>query len=95
MSLFPKEDILIKEIESSKSFVVSLSSSEDKELFEISLIENIQRKNLNPIEEAQSFKDYVVTYGWGGISELSSKIGKSIAYIDKRIKLLGLPQNII
>ena len=35
MSLFPKEDILIKEIESSKSFVVSLSSSEDRELFEI------------------------------------------------------------
>lgn len=34
MSLFPKEDILTKEIESSKSFVVSLSSSEDRELFE-------------------------------------------------------------
>jgi hypothetical protein len=34
MSLFPNEDILIKEIESWKSFVVSLSSSEDRELFE-------------------------------------------------------------
>ena len=34
MSLFPKEDILTKEIESWKSFVVSLSSSEDRELFE-------------------------------------------------------------
>ena len=33
MSLFPKEDILTKEIESSKSFVVSLSSSEDRDLF--------------------------------------------------------------
>jgi hypothetical protein len=34
MSLFPNEDILIKEIESWKSFVVSLSSKEDRELFE-------------------------------------------------------------
>jgi hypothetical protein len=34
MSLFPKEDILTKQIESWKSFVVSLSSSEDRELFE-------------------------------------------------------------
>jgi hypothetical protein len=34
MSLFPNEDILIKEIESWKSFVVSLSSSEDRDLFE-------------------------------------------------------------
>ena len=34
-SLFPNRDILTKEIESSKSFVVSLSSSEDRELFEI------------------------------------------------------------
>ena len=33
MSLFPKEDILTKEIESSKSFVVSLSSKEDRDLF--------------------------------------------------------------
>jgi hypothetical protein len=34
LSLFPKEDILTKEIESWKSFVVSLSSKEDRELFE-------------------------------------------------------------
>jgi hypothetical protein len=33
MSLFPNEDILTKEIESWKSFVVSLSSSEDRDLF--------------------------------------------------------------
>jgi hypothetical protein len=34
LSLFPKEDILTKEIESWKGFVVSLSSSEDRDLFE-------------------------------------------------------------
>jgi ParB family chromosome partitioning protein len=78
-----------------KKIIAHIVEVDDKESFEISLIENIQRKNLNPIEEAHLFKDFVITYGWGGISELSSKIGKSVSYIDKRIKLLQLPQDII
>ena len=45
----------------------------DKEAFEVSLIENMQRKNIDPIEEAHAFKNYVLTFGWGGISELGSK----------------------
>lgn len=68
---------------------------DDKEAFELALIENIQRKDLDPIEEARSFKTYIVNFGWGGISELASKIGKSVSYVDKRIKLLELPPNII
>ena len=71
--------------------VVELS---DKESFEISLIENIQRKTMNPIEEGESFKKYVDEHGWGGMSELSKQIGKSQEYISKRIKLLELPNEI-
>jgi ParB family chromosome partitioning protein len=48
-------------------------------------------KNLNPIEEARAFQDYVTNYGWGGISELAIKLGKSVSYVDKRIRLLDLP----
>ena len=67
----------------------------DKEAFEISLIENIQRKTLSPIEEAHAFKSYVSEFGWGGVSDLSTRIGKSVAYVDKRLGLLGLPVDVI
>jgi len=68
---------------------------DDKEAFEISLIENIQRKALNPIEEAEAFKKYVSDFGWGGVSDLARKIGRSPAYITKRIKLLDLPEDVL
>jgi ParB family transcriptional regulator, chromosome partitioning protein len=67
----------------------------DKEAFEVSLIENMQRKDIDPIEEAHAFKNYVLTFGWGGISELAAKIGKSVSYVDKRIRLLDLPNDIL
>jgi ParB family transcriptional regulator, chromosome partitioning protein len=67
----------------------------DKEAFEVSLIENIQRRTLNPIEEARAFKSYVQEFGWGGISELASNVGKSISYVDKRIRLLDLPVDVL
>jgi ParB family chromosome partitioning protein len=78
-----------------KKIICHIVDLNDKDAFEISLIENIQRKNLDPIEEAQSFKTYILNFGWGGISELASKIGKSVAYVDRRIKLLDLPPAVI
>ena len=68
---------------------------DDKESFELSLIENIQREKLNPIDEARAFKLYISDFGWGGISELARKIDKSPSYITKRIELLDLPQEVI
>ena len=67
----------------------------DKGAFEISLVENIQRKNLSPIEEARAFKMYIDNLGWGGISDLASKISKSVPYVSKRLSLLELPENIL
>ena len=67
----------------------------DKEAFEISLIENLQRASLEPLEKAQAFKKYVLESGWGGISELATKIGRSHSYVIKYIMLLELPQDII
>ncbi|HET7389755.1 MAG TPA: ParB/RepB/Spo0J family partition protein, partial [Nitrososphaeraceae archaeon] len=66
----------------------------DKEAFEISLIENIQRKTLSALEEAEAFKRYVSDFGWGGVCDLALRIGKSPSYITKRIKLLNLPSDI-
>jgi ParB family chromosome partitioning protein len=66
----------------------------DKQAFEIQLTENIQRKSMDPIEEAEAFRRYVVDFGWGGVSELAKKIGKSEEYVSHRIQLLRLPADI-
>ena len=63
----------------------------DKQTYEIQLTENIQRKSLNALEEAEAFKKYVYDFGWGGVSELASKIEKSEEYVSHRIQLLKLP----
>jgi ParB family chromosome partitioning protein len=78
-----------------RKIICHIVELDDKQAFEISLIENIHRKSLNPIEEAQAFRSYVKELGWGGISDLASKIGKSVSYVDKRLKLLDLPPEII
>jgi ParB family transcriptional regulator, chromosome partitioning protein len=66
----------------------------DKQAYEIQLIENIQRKSMDPIEEAEAFRRYIMDFGWGGISELARKISKSEEYISHRIQLLKLPDDI-
>ncbi|MGC2562494.1 MAG: ParB/RepB/Spo0J family partition protein, partial [Nitrososphaeraceae archaeon] len=66
----------------------------DKQAFEIQLTENIQRKSMDPVEEAEAFRRYVVDFGWGGVSELAKKIGKSEEYVSHRIQLLRLPEDI-
>jgi ParB family transcriptional regulator, chromosome partitioning protein len=68
---------------------------DDKEAFEISLIENIQRKRISPIDEAKAFKLYISDFGWDGVSDLASKIGKSVSYTSKRISLLDLPKDVL
>lgn len=66
----------------------------DKQAFEIQLAENIQRKTMDPIEEAEAFRRYVVDFGWGGVSELARKIGKSEEYVSHHIQLLKLPDDV-
>jgi ParB family chromosome partitioning protein len=67
----------------------------DKEAYEISLMSNLQHKQLDPVEEAMAFKNYLYNYKWGQISELAFKIGKSHSYIHRRLKLLECSQEII
>jgi ParB family transcriptional regulator, chromosome partitioning protein len=68
---------------------------DDKQAFEVSLIENIQRMTLSPLDEGTAFKAYVTDFGWGGVTDLASRIGKSLSYITKRIKLLNLPSDVL
>lgn len=66
----------------------------DRQAFEIQLTENLQRKSMDPIEEAEAYQKYVVDFGWGGVSDLGRKIGKSEEYVSHRMQLLKLPSDV-
>lgn len=70
-------------------------SLDDREAYEVSLVENVQRRTLSPIEEAKAYRDYVSKYGWGSVTELANKIGKSQEYLSKRIHILDLPEDVL
>lgn len=64
----------------------------DEEAFEIMLIENLQREDLTPLEEARSFELYIKKRGDAGIITLEEKTGIRATYIRRRIAALQLPQ---
>ncbi|MGH9972441.1 MAG: ParB/RepB/Spo0J family partition protein [Nitrososphaeraceae archaeon] len=68
---------------------------DDKSAFEVSIVENIQRQTLNPVEEGLAFRKYVNKFGWGGVSELAQKLSKSPGYVSRRMKLVELPKDVI
>ena len=43
----------------------------DKQAYEIQLTENMQRKSMDPVEEAEAFRRYVIDLGWGGVTGLA------------------------
>ena len=68
--------------------------TDDKKVAEISLIENIQRENLNPIEEAMAFRSLATEYGMTQ-EELAFKVGKSRSAIANSTRLLDLPDEVL
>ena len=65
---------------------------DDSNAMEIALIENVQRENLNPIEEATAYKNLLDNdYS---IDDVSKLIGKSESYIRNIIRLLSLPDSV-
>jgi ParB family chromosome partitioning protein len=71
-----------------------ITNLDDSEAYEVSLIENVQRRTLNPLEEAMAFKKYCAEFGWGSQTRLAKKLGKSQEYISHRLKLLDLPDEV-
>lgn len=61
---------------------------------EIALIENVQRKDLHPLELAISLKRLIDKIGYGGQSELTKKVGLSQPQISELIKITALPQKV-
>lgn len=68
---------------------------EDKDAFEVSLVENLHYSTLNAVEEAIAYKKYTELHGWGSVNELAHKIHKSHSYVSNRIRLLELPKTVL
>jgi len=69
-----------------------VTSLDDSEAYEVALVENVQRRTLDPLEEATAFRNYCRKFGWGSQTKLAKKLGKSQEYISHRLKLLELPE---
>jgi len=67
----------------------------EKSLFEIAIIENTQRENLDPLEFAMSLKNVMDKKLYKNKRELSSAVGKSASYIGKILNMLALDDKII
>lgn len=72
---------------------VIIKEVDDKQLQELALIENIQRNNLNPMEEAESYKE-ILTLSNITQEELSQKIGKTQSSISNKMRLLNLNEEV-
>ena len=68
-------------------------SVDDNSVYELALIENIQRENLNVVEEAKAYKNLIELNNIKN-EELSKKIGKSSSHISNLIRILDLDEEI-
>ena len=77
-----------------KEVPVIIKSLSDEETAVISLIENLQREDLNPVEEAYGFEELIKTYGLTQ-DEAAEKVGKSRPAIANSLRILKLPDSVI
>jgi len=66
----------------------------DGEVMELALIENLQREDLNPVEEAQGYQCLIDTYGLTQ-EETAKTVGKSRPTVTNALRLLNLPKEIL
>jgi len=71
-----------------------LSVSGEVEMMELTLIENLQRENLNPVEEAEAYYTLSNTFDLSH-EDIATKVGKDRSTITNSLRLLNLPQEIL
>lgn len=76
-----------------KEIPVIIKDFNDKEMMEISLLENIQRKDLTPIEEANAYEQLIKKLNYTQ-DQLAKRIGKSRANVTNLLRLLTLPNEV-
>ncbi len=66
---------------------------DDREMMELALIENVQREDLNPIDEAKAYKSLVTSVGLTH-DQISERVGKQRSSITNSLRLLALPADV-
>ncbi len=74
-----------------KEVPVILREADDRAVLELALIENLQRENLNPMEEAQGYSQLIQQFELKQ-EEVATKVGKSRVAVTNALRLLKLPQ---
>jgi len=67
---------------------------DDSESLEIALIENIQREDLNVVEEAEAYRDLMEQFGYSQ-EEVSRRVGKDRSTVSNTLRLLNLPDEVL
>ena len=68
--------------------------ADDRKVMELGLIENLQREDLNPVEEAQGYQVLMEEYGLTQ-EQVAQRMGKSRPAITNMLRLLALPQDVL
>ena len=71
-----------------------LRDYDDREMMELALVENIQREDLNPIDEARAYQALIEKVGLTH-DQLSERVGKQRSSITNSLRLLGLPPEVL
>ena len=77
-----------------KKVPVNIINIGDKNLFELALVENVQREDLNPVEAAMAIKDLIEKYNFSN-EQLIKVTGKKRASISNTLRILELPKKVL
>lgn len=66
---------------------------DDQRIYELAMVENLQREDLNALEKAAAFRDYLTRYG-GTQEELAGRLGLDRSTVSNLIRLLDLPEEV-
>ncbi len=73
---------------------IIIIEADDRKAAELALVENLQRKDLNPVEEAKAYADLIDEYSYTQ-EEIAKKVGRSRSSITNSLRLLDLPDSIL
>lgn len=77
-----------------KDVPVVVKEASPAQAFELALVENLQRRDLNPIEEAEAYRRLTEEHGYSA-EQLAQRVGKDRATIANTLRLLGLPPSVL
>ncbi|MFW0870973.1 MAG: ParB/RepB/Spo0J family partition protein [Patescibacteria group bacterium] len=74
--------------------IIREDADSEQERFELSVLENLQREDLNPVDRARSFERLVNEFGMRH-AEIADRLGKSREYVTNSMRILDLPDNVL